>query len=76
MDGTTLIGETFLKSAYSDWQVATTADLNGDGKIDIVWQHPDSGQMYAWMMERHHGREPGVDDSHRRRPQLEGCRIV
>ena len=50
MDGTTLIGETFLKSAYSDWQVATTADLNGDGKIDIVWQHPDSGQMYAWMM--------------------------
>jgi hypothetical protein len=50
MDGTTLIGEAFLKSAYSDWQLATTADLNGDGKADIVWQHPDSGQMYAWIM--------------------------
>jgi hypothetical protein len=26
------------------------ADLDGDGKADILWQNSGSGQLYVWLM--------------------------
>jgi hypothetical protein len=33
----------------TDWSVGAIADLNGDGKSDLVWQHT-SGTVAAWLM--------------------------
>jgi hypothetical protein len=32
------------------WQVRGLADLNGDGHNDVVWQHPQTGELYVWFM--------------------------
>jgi hypothetical protein len=34
-----------------EWTVAGTADLNGDGKTDILWQDEDGGRLYVWLMD-------------------------
>ena len=26
-------------------------DLNGDGKAEILWQHPEGGRVYVWYMD-------------------------
>ncbi|HET9577676.1 MAG TPA: hypothetical protein VFP44_07590, partial [Usitatibacter sp.] len=31
------------------WSVVRTADLNGDGMADLVWQHID-GSVAVWLM--------------------------
>jgi len=33
-----------------DWRVATVADLNGDGTLDLVFQN-NVGQVYAWFLD-------------------------
>jgi hypothetical protein len=32
------------------WHVVATADYNGDGFTDIVWQNSSSGQVQLWLM--------------------------
>jgi hypothetical protein len=32
------------------WQVAGVADLNGDSKPDLLFQHPD-GRLATWLMD-------------------------
>ncbi len=32
------------------WNIATFADFNGDGKMDIVWQNSMTGQRAIWIM--------------------------
>ena len=32
------------------WRVATTLDLNGDGKTDLLFQH-DDGTVAVWLMD-------------------------
>jgi FG-GAP-like repeat len=49
MNGTTMTGSAGLIGAGSGWSVKRTADLNGDGKADIVWQHTD-GSTAVWLM--------------------------
>jgi hypothetical protein len=51
MDGTTLIGSAMLEDDFTTWRVAASGDLNGDGKTDIIWHHPSTGGLYAWMMD-------------------------
>lgn len=36
------------------WHIQGAADLNGDGRADILWQH-DNGQASVWLM---HGVMP------------------
>ncbi|MCC6889869.1 MAG: FG-GAP repeat protein, partial [Hyphomicrobiales bacterium] len=36
-------------SATSDWTIAETGDLNGDGKSDIIWRH-SGGSVAAWLL--------------------------
>jgi lysophospholipase L1-like esterase len=32
------------------WRLVGTADLNGDGKPDLLWQEEISGDIYYWLM--------------------------
>jgi hypothetical protein len=43
---------TFLITAVADtnWQVAGTADLNGDGIADLVWRNRATGENALWQM--------------------------
>jgi hypothetical protein len=52
MNGTAQSSGTYLTpgSVNLVWQVQGLADLNGDGKLDILWRHRSTGQLYAWMM--------------------------
>jgi len=52
MDGATMIWSEFLNPARvagSDWRVVGVGDFNGDGKPDLVWQHP-AGLLWVWIM--------------------------
>jgi len=33
-----------------NWKVVGVADMNGDGKPDLVWQHIAAGWLSAWYM--------------------------
>ena len=53
MSGTTLVAGDPLSPgtvADTDWQIAAVADLNRDGRPDIVWQHVTQGLVSAWLM--------------------------
>ena len=32
------------------WQIRALADFNSDGKVDILWHHQVSGDLYVWFM--------------------------
>ncbi len=49
MNGTTITARTTLMAANAGWSITHTADLNGDGQADLLWQHPD-GQVAVWLM--------------------------
>lgn len=52
MNGTTQIDSApiALGVAGTDWRVAAVADMNGDGRDDLVWQNPTTGGVAAWLM--------------------------
>ena len=54
MRGTQVLGASVLN--YSpvnpSWKIRGVADVNGDGKADIVWQH-DAGWLAVWLMNRY-----------------------
>jgi hypothetical protein len=49
MNGTTAtVSVLLLRDA--NWKVEATADLNGDGKADLLWSNSATGQTAAWLM--------------------------
>ncbi len=52
MDGTNLTSSKFLNVASVPlaWKVAGHADFDGDGQLDILWQHTDSS-VALWLMQ-------------------------
>ncbi len=52
MDGPNMIGESTLSPSRVDpqWRIAGTADMNGDGKDDLVWQNDATGELSAWLL--------------------------
>jgi VCBS repeat protein/BACON domain-containing protein len=51
MRGTQILGASVLQ--YSpvnpSWKIRGVADVNGDGKADLIWQH-DAGWVGVWLM--------------------------
>ncbi|PIV72606.1 MAG: hypothetical protein COW56_08150, partial [Rhodocyclales bacterium CG17_big_fil_post_rev_8_21_14_2_50_68_7] len=43
--------ETQLPSVGAAYQVAATADYDGNGSTDIAWRHAASGQVYQWLID-------------------------
>src|SRR4051794_24390936 len=39
-----------LGTVTSDWAIAGIADLDGDGKADILWRNITSGEVYEWRL--------------------------
>jgi len=53
MNGTNLVQGVLLNpsaAGQEGWRVATTLDLNGDGKTDLLFQH-DDGTVAVWLMD-------------------------
>ena len=53
MQGTTRVSGDPLSPgvvADNDWQIAAVADLNRDGRPDLVWQHITQGLISVWLM--------------------------
>jgi hypothetical protein len=47
--------ERFVRNVKDGWSVEAIADIDGDGRNDIVWRYvtpntPDSGVVYVWYM--------------------------
>jgi hypothetical protein len=54
MDGVVARGGSYLtpKSlANTRWQIRALADFDGDGKVDILWHHQATGELYAWFLD-------------------------
>jgi VCBS repeat protein/List-Bact-rpt repeat protein len=34
----------------TDWEIRAAADLNGDTRPDLVWQHKSNGRLAVWFM--------------------------
>jgi hypothetical protein len=47
--GTTMMQAVNLVQANT-WRIAAVADLNLDGRLDLVWQDPTSGASQAWFL--------------------------
>ena len=53
MSGTTMVDGVPLSPAQvldTGWKVAGAGDLDGDGHVDLVWQH-DDGRVSGWLMD-------------------------
>jgi hypothetical protein len=49
--GTTLLSTAWVaQTGPLDWKLVAAADLNGDTKPDMVWQHVATYQVSAWYM--------------------------
>ena len=43
-----IVGPPVLDTA---WRVAGTGDMNGDGRLDLVWQNDQTGVLSAWLFD-------------------------
>jgi hypothetical protein len=34
----------------TNWKIRAVTDLNGDGKLDLVWQNQTAGFLAVWFM--------------------------
>jgi hypothetical protein len=34
----------------TNWKIRTVVDLNGDGRLDLIWQNQATGLLSAWLM--------------------------
>jgi hypothetical protein len=51
MDGLDIKAASIITSVGLDWQVAGTADVDGDGRSDILWKNGSTGQVAVWEMD-------------------------
>ncbi len=53
----TTYGSPFATVPNTDWTVAATADVNGDGHPDLLWQNSRTGQVLFWLMGGANGQQ-------------------
>lgn len=53
----TAYGSPFATVPNTDWTVAATADVNGDGHPDLLWQNTRTGQVLFWLMGGTNGQQ-------------------
>lgn len=51
MTGTTHTSSANLGTVSTQWNMATSADFNGDGERDIVWENIATGARSVWLMD-------------------------
>ena len=44
----------FVSVPLADWNVGTAGDFNVDGRDDLLWYAPDTGNVVRWLMNRRH----------------------
>jgi hypothetical protein len=57
MNGSVFVGAGLVSpNTVSDpaWEIGAIADVNDDGRPDLVWQHRDTGLLSAWIMNGVH----------------------
>jgi hypothetical protein len=50
MNGSSIIGSIALPNPGPAWQLEGSADFNGDGKSDLLFLNPSTGQVQIWLM--------------------------
>ena len=40
----------FLGGVSTEWAIAQTGDVNGDGKTDVIWRNSNTGEVVVWLM--------------------------
>jgi Calx-beta domain/Bacterial Ig domain len=58
MNGASIVGNTFLNVSIADknWKIVGVADINNDGRTDIIWQNISSGEGAIWEMSNQLGK--------------------
>jgi hypothetical protein len=54
MNGRSLVRDSLLvpnRILSNDWHIVAAADMNGDGKADLIWQHMTAGWLAVWYMD-------------------------
>ena len=54
LDGTVTTGGSYLTpKSFADtkWQIRGLADFSGDGKVDVLWHHQATGDLYVWTLD-------------------------
>jgi len=53
LNGTTVVGSRWLEpsSVNPVWKMSGSADLNRDGKADLIWHNATTGELTYWLMD-------------------------